>query len=39
MLYIEEWGYHYFMFQDIANGVPRSSMPWADTCVLEVLTT
>ena len=39
ILYIDQWGFHYFMFQTISDGDPRVSRSWSDTYVVEVSTT
>ena len=39
ILYIEQWGFHCFMFQVLADGAPRTSTPWTDTYSVEVSTT
>ena len=39
ILYIEEWGFLYVMFQNHRERCPRSSMSWTDTGSVEVSTT
>jgi hypothetical protein len=39
ILYIEQWGFRFFILQVIADGVPRSSRPWAETYAVEFSTT
>ncbi len=35
MLYIDQWGFHWFILQDHRERSRRVSIPWSDTCVLK----
>ncbi len=38
-IYIEQWGFHWFMIQTITDGTPRDWRTWSDTYDVEVSTT
>jgi hypothetical protein len=38
ILYIEQWEFRYSMPSDHRERCPRSSIPWTDTCAVQVST-